>query len=111
MNVNTIEQSKVLGFIEKYFKTKHLELKLIDRYSILITNMKNDTIILKDSEIYSQNILIKGSLIIRWINNKILIKEVEDKLQEVKNLLNNIEICIDTEYLEEFLQGLRTLKI
>lgn len=53
MRVETIEQYKAMQFIKENFYLDHIELELIDRYSIGITDKNNDRMIVsyKDDEI------------------------------------------------------------
>lgn len=43
MKVNTIEQYKVLQYIEDNFEMNYITLELIDRYTIRITDRNNDS--------------------------------------------------------------------
>lgn len=53
MKVNTIEQYKVLKYIEDNFEMNYITLELIDRYTIRITDTNNDSMdfIYKDGNI------------------------------------------------------------
>lgn len=47
MKVNTVEQFKVLQFLEKNFEIELFELELIDRYSIKVTDSTGESMVFK----------------------------------------------------------------
>ncbi|WP_187291200.1 hypothetical protein [Clostridium sp. K25] len=47
MKVNTVEQFKVLQYLKENFELNLFKVELLDRYSIKITDIKNESMIFK----------------------------------------------------------------
>lgn len=47
MKVNTVEQYKILEYLEENFYTENLEIKLLDRNIVGITDQNGDRLIFK----------------------------------------------------------------
>ncbi|KEI11772.1 hypothetical protein [Clostridium novyi] len=74
MKVNTVEQFKVLQYLKENFELNLFKVELLDRYSIKITDIKNE------------------SMIFRFEDNAVVIASEESVEKQSPNNINSITI-------------------